>query len=46
MAEIAIEVERMTRYYGKRRGVIDLTFEVEVGVIFDFLGPNGAGAQS
>jgi ABC-2 type transport system ATP-binding protein len=43
MASLPIEVERLTRYYGKRRGVIDLTFEVEEGEIFGFLGPNGAG---
>lgn len=44
MAEI--EVESLTRSYGKRRGVIDLAFEVEVGEVFGFLGSNGAGAQS
>ena len=43
MASVPIEAERLTRYYGKRRGVIDLTFEVEDGEIFGFLGPNGAG---
>jgi ABC-2 type transport system ATP-binding protein len=43
MASVPIEAERLTRYYGKRRGVIDLTFEVEEGEIFGFLGPNGAG---
>ena len=38
-----IMAENLTRYYGKRRGVIDLTFEVGEGEIFGFLGPNGAG---
>ncbi|HLJ68310.1 MAG TPA: ABC transporter ATP-binding protein [Chloroflexota bacterium] len=38
-----IDVENLTRFYGKRRGVVDLTFEVEEGEIFGFLGPNGAG---
>jgi ABC-2 type transport system ATP-binding protein len=38
-----INVEHLTRSYGKRRGVIDLTFEVQEGEIFGFLGPNGAG---
>ncbi len=38
-----IAVERLTRVYGKRRGVTDLTFTVEEGEIFGFLGPNGAG---
>jgi ABC-2 type transport system ATP-binding protein len=38
-----ITVDHLTRSYGKRRGVIDLTFEVRKGEIFGFLGPNGAG---
>ena len=38
-----IAVEGLTRYYGKRLGVTDLTFIVEPGEIFGFLGPNGAG---
>ena len=39
----AIAVERLTRSYGARRGVIDVTFQVQPGEIFGFLGPNGAG---
>ena len=36
-------MERLTRNYGDRRGIIDLTFDVVEGSIFGFLGPNGAG---
>jgi ABC-2 type transport system ATP-binding protein len=36
-------VNGLTRAYGTRRGVIDLTFAVRPGEIFGFLGPNGAG---
>lgn len=43
MVEAPIRVDGLTRNYGKRRGVTDLTFEVEEGEIFGFLGPNGAG---
>ncbi len=43
MVEAPIQVERLTRYYGKRRGVLDLSFKVREGEIFGFLGPNGAG---
>ncbi len=39
----AIKVSGLTKYYGKTRGVEDLTFEVQPGVTFGFLGPNGAG---
>jgi hypothetical protein len=26
---VPIQTESLTRYYGKRRGVVDLTFEVD-----------------
>jgi ABC-2 type transport system ATP-binding protein len=38
-----IKIKNLTKYYGKSRGVEDLTFEVNEGEIFGFLGPNGAG---
>ena len=38
-----IETQNLTKYYGKIRGVEDLTFTVKKGEIFGFLGPNGAG---
>jgi ABC-2 type transport system ATP-binding protein len=43
MGEAPIRLDGLTRNYGKRRGVTDLTFEVEEGETFGFLGPNGAG---
>ena len=39
----AIELRGLTRWYGKRRGVVDLEVMVEQGEVFGFLGPNGAG---
>jgi ABC-2 type transport system ATP-binding protein len=39
----AIEVERLTKSYGKSRGIIDVSFSVQEGEVFGFLGPNGAG---
>ncbi len=38
-----ISCERLTKYYGKQRGIEDLTLSVEPGEIIGFLGPNGAG---
>ena len=38
-----IEVERLTKSYGSKRGIADVSFEVEQGEVFGFLGPNGAG---
>jgi ABC-2 type transport system ATP-binding protein len=38
-----IEVEKLTKSYGGKRGIVDVTFEVGEGEVFGFLGPNGAG---
>jgi ABC-2 type transport system ATP-binding protein len=38
-----IETERLTKSYGKHRGIIEVDLEVRQGEIFGFLGPNGAG---
>jgi ABC-2 type transport system ATP-binding protein len=39
----AIEVENLTRYFGKFCAVDHINFEVKSGEIFGFLGANGAG---
>jgi ABC-2 type transport system ATP-binding protein len=38
-----IEVEGLTKDYGPRRAINDLTFQADSGEILGFLGPNGAG---
>lgn len=38
-----IETERLTKSYGKQRGIIEVDLAVEQGEVFGFLGPNGAG---
>ena len=38
-----IRVEGLTKDYGARRAIDDLTFHAEPGEIVGFLGPNGAG---
>ena len=42
----AIETRKLTKYYGKSRGIIDVDLTVESGQIFGFLGPNGAGKST
>jgi ABC-2 type transport system ATP-binding protein len=39
----AIEVKALTKHYGSARGVEDLSFDIEKGEIFGYLGPNGSG---
>ena len=38
-----IEVKNLTKYYGKRLAVDNISFKVEKGAIVGFLGPNAAG---
>jgi ABC-2 type transport system ATP-binding protein len=38
-----IRTEKLTKYYGSHRGIIDVDLTVEKGEVFGFLGPNGAG---
>lgn len=38
-----IEVQGLTKSYGKSRGIVDVSFQVQEGEVFGFLGPNGAG---
>ena len=42
----AIETNKLTKYYGKARGIVDVDFAVEEGEIFGFIGPNGAGKST
>ncbi len=43
MENTVIETKRLTVYYGKYQGIVDLDLSVKAGEIFGFLGPNGAG---
>ena len=43
MTEIALQTEHLTKHYGNRTAVDDLSLEVHEGEIFGLLGPNGAG---
>lgn len=38
-----IEIKHLTKDYGKKRGIFDMSLEVEKGEIYGFVGVNGAG---
>ena len=38
-----LQVKNLTKIYGKRKAVDDISFDIFEGEIFGFLGPNGAG---
>ena len=38
-----IKTEKLTKSYGKHRGIVEVDMEVTEGEAFGFLGPNGAG---
>jgi ABC-2 type transport system ATP-binding protein len=39
----AIQTEKLTKFYGSHRGIVEVDLEVHEGEAFGFLGPNGAG---
>ncbi len=41
-----IEVKNLTKHYGSKKAVNDLSFTVQDGEILGFLGPNGAGKST
>ncbi len=41
-----IEVNNLTKYYGKARGIENVSFSVDEGEIYGFIGPNGAGKST
>ncbi len=42
-AEVVLAAEHLTKRFGRREAVSDVSFEVRAGEVFGFLGPNGAG---
>lgn len=46
MRKNILEIQNLTKYYGKIKGVEDLSLKLEKGEIFGFIGPNGAGKST
>lgn len=44
--ELVIQTNKLTKYYGKARGIINVDLSIKKGEIFGFLGPNGAGKST
>lgn len=42
----AIKIENLTKYYGKARGIEQVSLTVREGEFFGFIGPNGAGKST
>ena len=38
-----IQTNQLSKSYGRSRGILDVTFDIQEGEVFGFLGPNGAG---
>lgn len=41
-----IEIKNLSKFYGRQRGIEDVSFSVDEGEIFGFIGPNGAGKST
>lgn len=41
-----LEIKNLTKYYGKTKGVEELSLSLNEGEIFGFIGPNGAGKST
>lgn len=46
MSKNILEIQNLTKYYGKIRGAENVSLKLEEGEIFGFIGPNGAGKST
>ena len=46
MSNTILEIKHLKKYYGKKRGIEDVSLKLEKGDIYGFIGPNGAGKST
>ncbi len=46
MENCILEIKHLKKYYGKNRGVEDVSLKLNKGDIYGFIGPNGAGKST
>ena len=45
-SKVILEVKNLKKYYGKIRGVEDVSIKLNSGEAYGFIGPNGAGKST
>ena len=43
MQESILQIQNVSKYFGKKKIIDNISLEVKAGEIYGFLGPNGAG---
>ena len=46
MSAAVIQMQQLTKSYGRSRGIVDVNLTVQQGDVFGFIGPNGAGKST
>ena len=46
MEEYILEIKHLKKYYGRAKGVEDVSLKISKGDIYGFIGPNGAGKST
>jgi ABC-2 type transport system ATP-binding protein len=44
--EVVVEIDNLTKYYGRNVGIENVSLAINKGEIFGFVGPNGAGKST
>jgi ABC-2 type transport system ATP-binding protein len=44
--DAVVQIDTLTKFYGRHRGVVEVDLSVNQGEVFGFLGPNGAGKST